>query len=167
MRVGDLSQALRVTVSGTSRLVDRIEQAGLLARQPDPDDRRAVRAALTPAGKRRLTAAIKTYEAGAAAILDAAVRPDEQQQMHDQVTRLLTTATTPLAGASSLRYSVQKSWTISPSDSTRGPKMRTWSSSGPASKDRATPGLTRTASSGVRSTSSSSSLTRPVPPMTT
>ena len=94
MRVGDLSQALRVTVSGTSRLVDRIEQAGLLARQPDPDDRRAVRAGLTPAGKRKLTAAIKTYETTAATILDAALRPDEQQQMHDQVTRLLTTATT-------------------------------------------------------------------------
>ena len=93
MRVGDLSQALRVTVSGTSRLVDRIEQAGLLARQPDPDDRRAVRAGLTPAGKRKLTATIKTYETTAATILDAALRPDEQQQMHDQVTRLVATAT--------------------------------------------------------------------------
>src|SRR5882757_2284337 len=62
MRVGDLARALRVTVGGTSKLVDRIEKAGLIARQPDPDDRRASRVALTTAGKRRLTAAVKTYE---------------------------------------------------------------------------------------------------------
>jgi DNA-binding MarR family transcriptional regulator len=94
MRLGDLAQALRVTVSGTSRIVDRIEQAGLLARQPDPDDRRAIRAALIAAGNHQLTAATNTYEPTAATILDAALSPDEQQQMHDHVTRLPTTATT-------------------------------------------------------------------------
>src|SRR3954462_6710051 len=36
MRVGDLAQALRVTVGGTSKLVDRIEKVGLIAREPDP-----------------------------------------------------------------------------------------------------------------------------------
>jgi DNA-binding MarR family transcriptional regulator len=64
MRAGDLARALRVTVGGTSKLVDRIERAGLIARQPDPDDRRASRVALTAAGKRKLAAALKTYEAG-------------------------------------------------------------------------------------------------------
>src|SRR2546423_11021428 len=63
MRVGDLARALRVTVGGTSKLVDRIERAGLIAREPDPDDRRASRVVLTKAGKRKLTAALKTYEA--------------------------------------------------------------------------------------------------------
>src|SRR3954464_5840177 len=43
MRVGDLARALRVTVGGTSKLVDRIDGAGLIAREPDPDDRRASR----------------------------------------------------------------------------------------------------------------------------
>ena len=92
MRVGDLSQALRVTVGGTSKLVDRIEKAGLLTRQPDPDDRRATRVALTSAGKRKLTAAIKTYEAEAASFVDAVLSPSEQQQMRDYVTRLLAAA---------------------------------------------------------------------------
>src|SRR3954447_9955347 len=55
MRVGDLARALRVTVGGTSKLVDRIERAGLIARETDPDDRRASRVALTTAGKRKLT----------------------------------------------------------------------------------------------------------------
>jgi DNA-binding MarR family transcriptional regulator len=90
MRVGDLARALRVTVGGTSKLVDRIEIAGLIAREPDPDDRRASRVVLTTAGKRKLTAALKTYEAQVASILGGVLRPEEQQQMSDYVSRLLT-----------------------------------------------------------------------------
>jgi len=90
MRVGDLARALRVTVGGTSKLVDRIERAGLLAREPDPDDRRASRAALTTAGKRKLSAAVKTYEAEVTGILGGVLSPEEQQQMSDYVVRLLT-----------------------------------------------------------------------------
>ncbi len=90
MRVGDLARALRVTVGGTSKLVDRIERAGLLAREPDPDDRRASRVTLTVAGKRKLTTAVKTYEAEVASILGGVLSPREQQQMSDYVSRLLT-----------------------------------------------------------------------------
>jgi DNA-binding MarR family transcriptional regulator len=52
-------------------------------REPDPDDRRASRVALTAAGKRKLTAALKTYEAEVAGILGGVLRPEEQQQMSD------------------------------------------------------------------------------------
>jgi DNA-binding MarR family transcriptional regulator len=90
MRVGDLARALLLTVGGTSKLVDRIERAGLIAREPDPDDRRASRVALTTAGRRKLTAAVKTYEAEVAGILGGALSPQEQQQMNDYVSRLLT-----------------------------------------------------------------------------
>jgi DNA-binding MarR family transcriptional regulator len=89
MRVGDLARALRVTVGGTSKLVDRIERAGLIARETDPDDRRASRVVLTAAGKRKLTTAFKTYEAEAGGILVGVLRPEEQQQMGDYVSRLL------------------------------------------------------------------------------
>jgi DNA-binding MarR family transcriptional regulator len=90
MRVGDLARALRVTVGGTSKLVDRIERAGLIAREPDPDDRRASRVALTTAGKRKLTAAVKSYEAEVSSILEGALSSQEHQQMSDYVSRLLT-----------------------------------------------------------------------------
>jgi DNA-binding MarR family transcriptional regulator len=90
MRVGDLARALRVTVGGTSKLVDRIDRAGLIARQPDPDDRRASRVALTTAGKRKLTAAAKTYEAEVHSILGGVLCAGELQQMSDYVSRLLT-----------------------------------------------------------------------------
>jgi DNA-binding MarR family transcriptional regulator len=90
MRVGDLARALRVTVGGTSKLVDRIERAGLIAREPDPDDRRASRVALTTAGKRKVAAAVKTYEAEVDGILGGVLSPEEQQQMRDYHSRLLT-----------------------------------------------------------------------------
>ncbi len=89
LRVGDLAQALGVTVGGTSKLVDRIERAGLIRREPDPDDRRASRVALTPNGRRRLAAAVKTYEAELASVLDAVLSRTEQKRLHHLVARLL------------------------------------------------------------------------------
>jgi MarR family transcriptional regulator, organic hydroperoxide resistance regulator len=90
MRVGDLARALRVTVGGTSKLVDRIEKTGLIAREPDPEDRRASRVVLTTPGKRKLSAAVKIYEAEVGRILGGVLRPAEQQQMSEYVSRLLT-----------------------------------------------------------------------------
>ena len=90
MRVGDLAKALRVTVGGTSKLVDRVEAAGLIARKPDPHDGRASRVVLTTTGKRTLRTATRTYEAEVGSILSAVLAPAEQQQMRDYVCRLLT-----------------------------------------------------------------------------
>jgi DNA-binding MarR family transcriptional regulator len=90
MRVGDLAGALRITVGGTSKLVDRIERAGLIAREPDPDDRRASRVSLTASGKRKLTVAVKSYEAEVSSILEGALSSQERQRMRDYVSRLLT-----------------------------------------------------------------------------
>lgn len=92
LRVGDLARALRVTVGGTSKLVDRIEAAGLIARQPDPDDRRAARVALTPDGERVLSGATKTYEQEVAAFADPVLSAGEQREMHASITRLLDAA---------------------------------------------------------------------------
>jgi DNA-binding MarR family transcriptional regulator len=92
LRVGDLARALRVTVGGTSKLVDRIESAGLIARQPDPDDRRAARVALTRDGERLLSAATKTYEQEVAAFADPVLNAGEQREMHASITRLLDAA---------------------------------------------------------------------------
>src|SRR5437867_12577350 len=63
MRIGDLARALRITVGATSKLVDRIEAAGLIRRELDADDRRASRVALTEVGRQKLTAAKTTYTA--------------------------------------------------------------------------------------------------------
>ena len=38
LRIGDLARALRITVGATSKLVDRIEVAGLIRRELDAND---------------------------------------------------------------------------------------------------------------------------------
>jgi len=53
-RVYDIAEALSITVGGTSKLVDRIEAAGLCQRRPNPDDRRSSVIRLTPVGQQRL-----------------------------------------------------------------------------------------------------------------
>ena len=60
-RVNDISEALSITVGGTSKLVDRIEAAGLCQRQRDPDDRRSSRIELTATGRQRLADATQTF----------------------------------------------------------------------------------------------------------
>ncbi|MFD9128739.1 MarR family winged helix-turn-helix transcriptional regulator [Kitasatospora sp. NPDC059571] len=46
----DLADGLTLTSGGTTRLVDRMEQAGLVRRTPSPDDRRITLVALTEHG---------------------------------------------------------------------------------------------------------------------
>jgi len=51
LRMSDLAHAVSLTTSGTTRLVDRIEAAGLIERQSCATDRRVSYAALTDAGR--------------------------------------------------------------------------------------------------------------------
>jgi DNA-binding MarR family transcriptional regulator len=88
LRIGDLARLLCISQGATSKLVDRIEQAGLLRREPDADDRRASRVVLTDTGRQTLAAASTTYAAELAALLDATLSTDEQQHLHDLVVRL-------------------------------------------------------------------------------
>jgi DNA-binding MarR family transcriptional regulator len=53
LRMHELAEAVVISKSGLTTLVDRMEEAGLLRREPTPDDRRAIEIALTDAGKRR------------------------------------------------------------------------------------------------------------------
>lgn len=48
--MGDLSRALDVPLSSATRIVDWLVKNGYAERQPDPDDRRIVRVALTATG---------------------------------------------------------------------------------------------------------------------
>ena len=53
LRMQELEERSLFTRSGLTRLVDRIEAAGLVQREPVPGDRRGVRVVLTPEGRRR------------------------------------------------------------------------------------------------------------------
>ena len=50
LRMRELEEASVFTRSGMTRLVDRIEAAGLVRRERTPDDRRGVYVAITPSG---------------------------------------------------------------------------------------------------------------------
>ena len=50
MRLSDLAEHLRIAARSTTEVVDSLEDKGLLARQPDPHDRRATLVALTAPG---------------------------------------------------------------------------------------------------------------------
>jgi len=50
VRMGDLAAALRVTARNITTIVDGLESEGLLARKPDPTDRRATLLELTEKG---------------------------------------------------------------------------------------------------------------------
>lgn len=61
-RVQDIAEGLSITVGGTSKLVDRIEAAGWCRRRENPGDHRSSYIDLTPAGRRLLAAAERTFD---------------------------------------------------------------------------------------------------------
>ena len=52
--VGELAEQMNVRPATVTGLTDRLVRQHLIERQPDPDDRRVVRVALTPEGRRVL-----------------------------------------------------------------------------------------------------------------
>jgi DNA-binding MarR family transcriptional regulator len=50
VRLGTLSEHLRIAPRSATEVVDALAAAGLVERRPDPDDRRATRVALTSRG---------------------------------------------------------------------------------------------------------------------
>ena len=64
LRMQDLGERLAMSASGLSRRVSRMEHAGLVERQPCPDDRRGVLVVLTGLGKRRHRKALPVHLRG-------------------------------------------------------------------------------------------------------
>src|SRR3954466_14103239 len=61
LRPSEFSDALMLTSSGTTKRLDRLEQAGLITRAPDPADRRGVVITLTPAGLKLIDAVTEAH----------------------------------------------------------------------------------------------------------
>ena len=70
MRVGTLAERLGVTVATASRTVDALVSVGLVRREPDPLDARAVRVVLTPRGKREHALRRKRFVQALASLAD-------------------------------------------------------------------------------------------------
>jgi DNA-binding MarR family transcriptional regulator len=63
LRPTEFTTTLMLTSSGTTKRLDRLEQAGLIARTPDPGDRRGTLITLTEAGHELLDTAIEAHVA--------------------------------------------------------------------------------------------------------
>ncbi len=63
-RMFELADVVVLSKSSLSRLIDRLEAAGLLRREPSPDDRRGAFAVLTDAGQTALEEAWPIYSRG-------------------------------------------------------------------------------------------------------
>ncbi len=64
LRMQELAEAVLLSKSGVTRLVDRMEQQGLVTRAACPDDRRGTFAELTESGYERLTRAYPVHLGG-------------------------------------------------------------------------------------------------------
>lgn len=61
LKMWELAHSVLLSKSGVTRLVDRMEAAGLVSRGPCPTDRRVVYAMVTPAGREALRIALPRH----------------------------------------------------------------------------------------------------------
>jgi DNA-binding MarR family transcriptional regulator len=71
LRMTDLARATMLSSGGMTRLVGRLEDRGLVRREPDADDARAYQATLTEAGQAALAKARVTHDKVIADLLGA------------------------------------------------------------------------------------------------
>ena len=83
-----LAERIVRTTGAVTKLVDRLEGAGLVERQRDERDGRAVHVQLTSAGSRLANAASRTYNAGRERVL-ARLAADEIRTTRDCLDRLV------------------------------------------------------------------------------
>jgi len=88
MRISEISARTVLSLSGISRLVDRLVRDGLVEKLPCPADRRGALAALTPDGAARLTTARVTHRAGVRARYLDRLSPDEVELLGEVWRRL-------------------------------------------------------------------------------
>ncbi|MFC8143533.1 MarR family winged helix-turn-helix transcriptional regulator [Streptomyces paradoxus] len=61
-RIQDIAEEFSITVGGTSKVVDRLEAAGLCKRRANPNDRRSSVVELTPEGRKLVEGALHVFE---------------------------------------------------------------------------------------------------------
>lgn len=83
MRLQQLVDCALMTKSGVSRLIDRMETAGLVRRESCPADRRGAYAVITETGRERLRRAAPAHERGLDAHFSRHLSSAEAQQLRD------------------------------------------------------------------------------------
>jgi DNA-binding MarR family transcriptional regulator len=89
MRMVDLATAVSISKSGATRLVDRLEDKGLIERIPCSEDRRSIWACLTRTGSRRVEAIRPEYDRVVRANLASRLTQEEAGQLANLLDKLL------------------------------------------------------------------------------
>jgi len=84
LKMNELSRRMMVTGGNVTGIVDQLAKEGLVERQPDPSDRRALRVRLTRAGERGFAEMARAHEEWIVATLSGLNRRE-----HGQLFRLL------------------------------------------------------------------------------
>jgi DNA-binding MarR family transcriptional regulator len=90
LRMSELAEAVLLSRSGLTRLVDRLESEGLLERRQCPEDARGSYAALTAAGRDRLEGARPTHLRGVRRLFLDRLEPAERRRLAGAWKSLLT-----------------------------------------------------------------------------
>jgi len=88
LRPTDLTSATMLTSSGTTKRLDKLEQAGLIRREADPSDRRGTLIALTPAGRELIDSVTAAHLANERRLLEA-LDEGEKRVLADLLRKLL------------------------------------------------------------------------------
>jgi DNA-binding MarR family transcriptional regulator len=83
-----LARQLAFSSGGFTKVADRLEQAGLIERQPSACDRRVTNAALTPAGRAQAERAFAVYSAGLRELVLQRLSIKELRVLADHMSRL-------------------------------------------------------------------------------
>jgi len=94
LRVNELAREVVLSPTAMSRFVDRAEAAGVVRRDPDPADRRALQVALTDAGIELLRRMWPVYEQGIEAHF-AAQLDRSPQRLRAMLERMAASARVP------------------------------------------------------------------------
>jgi DNA-binding MarR family transcriptional regulator len=79
LRMGELSRRMMVTGGNITGITDQLEREGLVARVPDPQDKRAFAVKLTPAGKEAFAAMAKVHEGWVEELLEHVPAEDKER----------------------------------------------------------------------------------------
>lgn len=88
LRLSELASAVVLSRGGLTRLVDRLEAAGLLRRETCPNDRRGFYAVLTPEGRTAQLAAWPTYARGIETFFAQYLSDAEAASLSSALTRI-------------------------------------------------------------------------------
>jgi DNA-binding MarR family transcriptional regulator len=88
----DVQRAVMVTSGGMTKRLDRLEQAGLIERRPDPTDRRGVLIRLTPQGRSAIDKALDAMLGVERQTLERAITDEADRARLEELLRQLLLA---------------------------------------------------------------------------